>query len=65
MPAKSKQQQKATGAALAAKRGDMPKSRLRGASKSMADSMDERALHDMAKARRSELPQRDNKGGGG
>jgi hypothetical protein len=35
MPAKSKAQQKAAGAALAAKRGDMPKSKLKGASKEM------------------------------
>jgi hypothetical protein len=62
MPAKSKQQQKAAGAALAAKRGEMPKSRLKGASKSMADSMDEQQLRDMAKAKRSELPRRDSKG---
>lgn len=61
MPAKSKQQQKAAGAALAAKRGDMPKSRLKGASKSMAESMGEGELRDMAKAKRSELPRRDNK----
>jgi len=61
MPAKSKQQQKAAGAALAAKRGDMPKSRLKGASRSMAESMDERELQDMARARRSELPRRASK----
>ncbi|WP_320195237.1 DUF3008 family protein [Agrobacterium rosae] len=42
MPAKSKAQQKAAGAALAAKRGDMPKSRLQGASKTMAKSMTEK-----------------------
>src|SRR3954467_12191495 len=39
MPAKSKKQQMAAGAALAAKRGDKPKSSLRGASKSMAKSI--------------------------
>ncbi|WP_116970681.1 DUF3008 family protein, partial [Blastomonas sp. UPD001] len=33
MPAKSKAQQKAAGAALAAKRGDAPKKSLKGASK--------------------------------
>lgn len=59
MPAKSQQQQKAAGAALAAKRGDMPTSRLKGASKSMAESMDEAELRKMAHARRSELPRRD------
>ncbi len=33
MPAKSKSQQKAAGAALAAKRGEMKRSELKGASK--------------------------------
>jgi hypothetical protein len=41
MPAKSKAQQKAAGAALSAKRGDTPKSNLKGASKQMVDSMSE------------------------
>lgn len=36
MPAKSKAQQQAAGIALAAKRGDIPKSKLRGASAQMA-----------------------------
>lgn len=49
MPAKSKAQQKAAGAALSAKRGDMPKSKLEGASKQMADSMSEKQLEDFAK----------------
>jgi hypothetical protein len=35
MPAKSAAQQKAAGAALSAKRGDTPKSKLKGASKQM------------------------------
>jgi hypothetical protein len=35
MPAKSGAQQKAAGAALAAKRGETPVSKLKGASKSM------------------------------
>lgn len=39
MPAKSAAQQKAAGAALSAKRGDQPKSSLKGASKSMEESM--------------------------
>ena len=39
MPAKSKAQQKAAGAALSAKRGDTPKSKLQGASRQMAESM--------------------------
>jgi hypothetical protein len=52
MPAKSKAQQKAAGAALAAKRGDMKTSELKGASKSMAKSMSEKELHDMASTKR-------------
>jgi hypothetical protein len=55
MPAKSEAQQRADGAALAAKRGDMPKNRLKGASKEMADSMSEKQLHDLAKTKRSAL----------
>jgi hypothetical protein len=39
MPAKSKKQQMAAGAALAAKRGKRSKSSLKGASKKMAESM--------------------------
>ncbi len=61
LPAKSRQRQKAAGAALAAKRGDVPKSRLKGASKSMAEAMDVRGLRDMAEARRSELLRHDSK----
>ncbi len=57
MPAKSKSQQKAAGAALAAKRGDAPKSSLKGASRSMADSMSEKELHDMASTKRKGKPE--------
>ena len=46
MPAKSQAQQKAAGAALAAKRGDIKKSDLKGASKSMEKSMSERTRRD-------------------
>ncbi|OWQ96288.1 DUF3008 family protein [Sphingopyxis witflariensis] len=49
MPAKSKAQQKAAGAALSAKRGDTPKSKLKGASKEMLESMSEKQLEDFAK----------------
>ncbi|MBU7588958.1 MAG: DUF3008 family protein [Sphingopyxis terrae] len=48
MPAKSKAQQRAAGAALNAKRGDTPKSELRGASKEMYESMNEKELEDFA-----------------
>ena len=42
MPAKSKAQQKAAGAALSAKRGDTRVSELKGASRSMYESMTEK-----------------------
>jgi hypothetical protein len=58
MPAKSKQQQKAAGAALAAKRGEQPKSKLRGASRQMVKSMSESELEKMASAKRKKLPRR-------
>ncbi|NVD41689.1 DUF3008 family protein [Ensifer sp. HO-A22] len=58
MPAKSKAQQKAAGAALAAKRGDMKKSELKGASREMEKSMTERELEDLAETRRKNLPER-------
>ncbi len=58
MPAKSKAQQKAAGAALAAKRGDAKKSDLKGASRQMADSMSEKQLEDLAETKRKGLPNR-------
>jgi hypothetical protein len=61
MPAKSKAQQKAAGAALAAKRGDMKKSELKGASKSMEKSMSEAQLHDLAATKRKGKPEHDSK----
>jgi hypothetical protein len=57
MPAKSKAQQKAAGAALAAKRGDIPKSELKGASKSMAKSMTEKELDELASTKRKGKPE--------
>ena len=57
MPAKSQAQQKAAGAALAAKRGDMPKSKLKGASKSMEKSMSEKELDKMASTKRKGKPE--------
>jgi hypothetical protein len=57
MPAKSGAQQKAAGAALAAKRGDTPKSRLKGPSKQMADSMSEKKLEEMASTPRRGKPE--------
>lgn len=56
MPAKSKAQQKAAGAALSAKRGDTKKSELKGASKEMYESMSENQLEDFAETKRKKLP---------
>ncbi|HEX8513807.1 MAG TPA: DUF3008 family protein [Allosphingosinicella sp.] len=58
MPAKSKAQQKAAGAALSAKRGDSPKSNLQGASKQMAESMSEKQLEELASTKRKGKPER-------
>lgn len=57
MPAKSKAQQKAAGAALAAKRGDIKKSALKGASKDMEKSMSEKQLEDFASTKRKGKPE--------
>jgi Protein of unknwon function (DUF3008) len=56
MPARSKKQQMAAGAALAAKRGEHSKSSLKGASREMARSMSEKQLRDFAKTKRKKLP---------
>ncbi len=56
MPARSKKQQMAAGAALSAKRGKRPKSSLKGASRGMASSMTEKELSDLASTERKRLP---------
>ena len=56
MPAKSKKQQMAAGAALSAKPGERSKSSLKGASKKMAESMSEKQLKDFAKTKRKKIP---------
>jgi hypothetical protein len=56
MPAKSKKQQMAAGAALAAKRGQRSRSSLRGASREMAESMSEDQLEEFAETKRKNLP---------
>lgn len=61
MPAKSKAQQKAAGAALSAKRGETKKSELKGASKSMEKSMSEKELKEMASTKRKSKPEHDAK----
>lgn len=60
MPATSKAQQKAAGAALSAKRGETKKSELKGASKQMYESMSASQLEDFAETKRKGLP--DKKG---
>ena len=57
MPAKSKSQQKAAGAALSAKRGDTKKSELKGAAKGMFESMSEKDLDKMASTKRKGKPE--------
>jgi hypothetical protein len=57
MPAKSKAQQKAAGAALAAKRGEVPKTKLKGASREMFETMTEKELDELATVKRSKLPE--------
>jgi hypothetical protein len=57
MPAKSKAQQMAAGAALSAKRGETKKSELRGASKEMYDSMSEKQLEEFAETKRKGKPE--------
>lgn len=57
MPAKSKAQQKAAGAALAATRGETDKSSLQGASRDMYDSMSESELEELASTERNDLPE--------
>lgn len=61
MPAKSKAQQMAAGAALAAKRGDRSKSSLKGASKQMVQSMSEKELHKMASTKQKGKPKHNAK----
>jgi uncharacterized protein DUF3008 len=58
MPARSKKQQMAAGAALAARRGERSKSSLKGASRQMVKSMSEAELERMASVKRKNLPKR-------
>lgn len=57
MPAVSKAQQRAAGAALAAKRGEMKESELVGASKEMYETMTEKELEDFAETKLKGLPE--------
>lgn len=58
MPAQSKAQQKAAGAALAARRDHSKVESLQVASKDMYDSMTEDELEDLAATARKDLPPR-------
>ena len=57
MPATSKAQQKAAGAALAAKRGETGKETLHEASRQMYNSMTEKELEELASTRRKGKPE--------
>jgi hypothetical protein len=57
MPATSKAQQKAAGAALSAKRGETPMSELKGSVRGMAESMSEKELEKMASTSRKGKPE--------
>ncbi|MCX8568008.1 MULTISPECIES: DUF3008 family protein [Hyphomicrobiales] len=57
MPATSRAQQKAAGAALAAKRGEINKNELFGASKEMYESMTEKELEEFAQTKHKGLPE--------
>ena len=57
MPATSKAQQKAAGAALSAKRGETRVKDLKGASKSMYESMSEKQLEEFAETEHKGLPE--------
>ena len=58
MPARSKKQQMAAGAALSAKRGERPKSSLKGASRQMVNSMTEKQFEEFAHTKRKGLPRK-------
>ncbi len=57
MPATSKAQQRAAGAALAARRGEIDPSALHEAAREMFDSMDEDELEALAATRHDGLPE--------
>lgn len=57
MPAKSKAQQRAAGAALSAKRGETSPAELRGAAREMYETLTERELEDLASTDHEGLPE--------
>jgi Protein of unknwon function (DUF3008). len=58
MPARSKAQQRAAGAALSAKRGETKVSDLQGASKEMYETMTEAELEEYASTDHEGLPEK-------
>lgn len=62
MPATSKAQQRAAGAALSAKRGETKVGDLRGASREMYDDMSEAELERLASTDHGDLPERADDG---
>jgi hypothetical protein len=58
MKAQSQAQQKAAGAALAAKRGKISRRKLKGASRDMVETMTESELRDMASTKHAGKPER-------
>ncbi len=56
MPAKSKAQQMAAGVALAAKKGEKPEAELKGAAKSMYESMSKERLEEFASTSQKDKP---------
>ncbi len=57
MPAKSKAQQKAAGAALSAKRGEIDVRELQGAAREMYETMNEDQLEEFASTKRKGKPE--------
>lgn len=57
MPAKSKAQQMAAGAALSAKRGESSPSELKGPARQMYESMSEKQLEELAATNRKRKPE--------
>lgn len=61
MPSKSKKQHKASGMAYAAKKGDIPVSKLKGAAKQMYKSMSKEQLKEFASTKEKGLPMKKKK----
>lgn len=57
MPARSKAQQRAADVALAAKRGEQPRSKLKGAARQMFESVSESELEDFASTKQKGKPE--------